>query len=86
MTMTASRHAEIEAAPAEACDLAALALETKRRGYMAFAVLLTGSERAGLPYVACFLTKQGRAIENTFSEYATPDAALSALLSQSRKR
>lgn len=68
----------------EGFDIRTLAVETMRRGYMGFTVLLTGNKSKGLPYVAAFLTYQGRTIENTFSEYATPDAALAALLSQSR--
>lgn len=70
----------------EGLDLRTLGVEAMRRGYMGFTVLLTGNRSKGLPYVACFLTFQGRAIENTFSEYATPEAALSALLSQSLAR
>lgn len=70
----------------EQFDIRELAVETMRRGYMGFTVLLTGNKAKGLPYVACFLTFRGTAIENTFSEYATPDAALAALLSQSRAK
>lgn len=67
-------------------DARELAVETMRRGYIGFTVLLTGNAKKGLPYVACFLTRQGRCIENTFSEYATPEAALSALLAASRAK
>lgn len=67
-------------------DIRELAVETMRRGYIGFTVLLTGNTGNGLPFVACFLTRNGRCIENTFSEYATPDAALAALLASSRAK
>lgn len=86
-TAVSAREAEDRAErTGEHFDIRELAVETMRRGYMAFAVLLTGSRKRGLPYAACFLTYAGQPVENLFSEYATPDAALAALLSQSRAK
>lgn len=68
-------------------DLVALTEEAKRRGFMGPAVIRSGLTR-GLPYVATFVNRQGQIVpcETTFSEYATPEAALSALLATSRAK
>lgn len=86
-TAVSAREAEDQAEhTGEHFDIRELGVEAMRRGFLGFTVLLTGSRKRGLPYVACFLSFAGKPVENTFSEYATPDAALAALLSQSRAK
>lgn len=67
-------------------DIRELAVETMRRKYMGYMVLLTGDASRGLPFVGAFIDFRGKTVETTFSEYATPEAALSALLATSRAK
>ncbi len=68
----------------ERLDLRELGVETMRRGFFGFTVV----RGLQLPYAATFTDFNGGIVvgETTFSEYATPDAALAALLSQSRAK
>lgn len=87
---TALRHREDEERAihdGQPCDMTALCDEAKRRGFMGPVLIRSGLTR-GLPYVASFIDRTGCYLpgETTFSEYATPEAALSALLSTSRAK
>ena len=66
------------------CDLAALLEEAKRRGFNGFCVL----PNFGPMCVATFISREGKilTLETTYSAYATPEGALSALLATSRAK
>lgn len=66
-------------------DLRELAVEVMRRGLMGATILVNTGDR-GLPYAACFLNHSGHAVDHTYSQYTTPEAAFESLLAQSRAK